>query len=106
LTICQDFLQFRQGQVGTSLQRLEQASLGGLIDPAHRPVTWLDALGLPILPVLPAHLLHPTQTHSKKMSELSLTALVAGISVKKLAAQIVFVGSRHRFRGSARAALY
>ena len=74
--------------------------MSGFIDPAQGSMSLLDALGLPALPKLPAHLLHPAQTHPIQLSKLRLAALAAGIGFQKLSAQIVIVGSRHTLRGS------
>ncbi len=99
MPIGQDLLQFRQSQVGTGLKRLQKASLGRLIDLAPWPVALLDAVGLTVLPMLPAHFLHPAHTHTEQLCKLMLGALAARVGVKEFAAQIIFVGSRHRLRG-------
>ena len=59
----------------------------------------LDAVDLTALPMLPTHLLHPAHTYTEQLCKLMLGPLAARIGGKEFAAQIIFVGSRHRLRG-------
>jgi hypothetical protein len=65
----------------------------------------LDAIGLSILPLLAADLLHPTKTYSKQVRQLKLRTLARRMCCQDLPSQIIIVGSRHTLAESTRATL-
>lgn len=96
----QHLLQFRQGQIGTRIECLQQTALGRLVDAAHRPMPLLDAFGSPAAAILPRDLLGPTQADAEPLRKFGQRPLAAAMSGQQLTTQIVFVGLRHTSRGS------